>query len=292
MKYLYYPGCTLHAAHSTGSEFDFSFRHVCQHLEVELEEVPGWVCCGSTSAHATSRLLALSLPMKNLQLASGRGLDKMLIPCAACFSRFKFALYETGKDEALRKEVLDIIGPPAPENIQVIHPLEIFADEQSLAQLEKKVQRDLSGLKVACYYGCLLARPAKVTQFDECEYPMSMDRILTSIGATVVDWDYKTDCCGAGFSLTETDIVHKLTGDILQNAKDRGADAIAVACSMCHANLDTRQKEIEKLRGRKFDLPIFYFTQLMGLAFGLEPKALALQKHLTSPMKLLSSLSL
>jgi len=291
MKYSYFPGCSLHAAHSTGSEFDFSFRKVCRHLGIELEEVPGWVCCASPSAHSTSRLLALSLPMKNLQIASGQGLGKMLVPCAACFSRFKFAIHETENNEALSKEVLEIIGDPAPGKIEVIHPLEIFADKGSLEQLEGKIERTLSGLNVACYYGCLLVRPSKVTQFDECEYPVSMDRILNAMGVSTVDWDYKTECCGGGFSLTETDIVYKLCGDIFENARDRGANAIAVACPMCHANLDTRQAEIENLRGEKFDMPIVYFTQLMGLALGLDPKGLGLDKHLTSTEKVLEAIA-
>jgi heterodisulfide reductase subunit B len=284
MKFAYYPGCSLH---STGTEFDESFKAVCKKLEIELEEVPGWICCGTSPAHSTSRLLSLAMPLKNLVLAERTGLEEMVVPCAACFSRFKIALYEVGENEELKREVDEVVGSTFQGGIKVVHPLEVFSQLDS-EMVRSHVTRDLSGLKVACYYGCLLTRPPKATQFDVCEYPVTMDEVLRNVGIRTLDWSYKTECCGGIFSLTETDIVLKLVNDILNEAKAVGADAIAVACPLCHANLDTRLTEIEAKYAVDYgNMPTFYFTQLMGLAFGLSHKQLALGKHIVDPEPLL-----
>jgi heterodisulfide reductase subunit B len=163
--------------------------------------------------------------------------------------------------------------------------MEIFCNEENL---EEKVTRQMPELKVACYYGCLITRPSKVMQFDECEYPMAMDELLRSMGITTLDWSYKTECCGGALAMSRTDVVIKLTHDILEEAKAVGANAIAVACPLCHVNLDTRQEEVEQEYGVRYGLPIFYFTQLMGLALGVPSDKLGLQKHFVSADELLS----
>jgi heterodisulfide reductase subunit B len=169
--------------------------------------------------------------------------------------------------------------------MNVLSPLEIFCDYEGMAKL---VTRQLPELKVACYYGCLLTRPSKIMQFDECEYPMAMDELLRSMGIETLDWSYKTECCGGALAMTRTDVVLKLTRDILEEAKTVGANAIAVSCPLCHVNLDTRQAEVEKEYGVQYNIPIFYFTQLMGLAMGIAPDKLGLQKHFVSADGLLS----
>lgn len=274
--YGYYPGCSLH---STASEYDISFRAVAPMLGMELKEVPGWVCCGTSPAHASSHLLAVALPIKNLSMAENAGYPEIAVPCAACFSRFKIALHETSQKPKLMDEVKEIIGSPFQGKVKVLHPLEII-NKIDPKTIKESVKKDMAGLKVACYYGCLLTRPPKAVLFDDCEYPMSMDQIMDKCGATVLDWSYKTDCCGATFALTETDAVLNLTNKIMENAKAVGANAIAVACPLCHANLDTRQAEIEVKYQKQYDLPILYFTQIMGLAFGIESAKLGLAKHL------------
>jgi heterodisulfide reductase subunit B len=142
------------------------------------------------------------------------------------------------------------------------------------------VTKSLSGLKVACYYGCLLTRPKDVTHFDSPEYPMSMDYLMEALGAKAMDFDYKTECCGASFSISDTEIVESLSGKILEVAKESGAHMIVVACPLCQSNLDMRQPDIESHTGKKFDIPIMYFTQLMALAFGYPEKELKLAKHI------------
>jgi len=173
------------------------------------------------------------------------------------------------------------------EKVKVHHPLDILSNNGALSRLDQLVKNDLSRLRVVCYYGCLLTRPPKIMKLDVCEYPQSMDGILQALGMATLDWSYKTDCCGASFALTRTEIVLKLSRDILEAAKSVGADAVAVACPMCHVNLDTRQKEIEKKYQVRYHLPIFYFTQLMGLAFGIPAEELLLKRHLVDTQQVL-----
>ena len=282
-KYAYYPGCSLH---STGSEYDISFRAVCEKLGIEIEQIKGWICCGTSPAHSSSKLLSLALPFENLCLAKEMGMTDVVAPCASCFARLKTAAFEAGENPELAGQISEVLGKPLPESINVLSPLEIFHGKEGL---EDAVAKDMPGLKVACYYGCLLTRPAKVMQFDECEYPMVMDELLGSMGITTLDWSYKTECCGGALAMTRTDVVLKLTHDILEEAKAVGANAIAVACPLCHVNLDTRQEEVEQEYGVKYGLPVFYFTELMALAMGVPSDKLGLQKHFVGTDELLSA---
>ncbi len=282
-KYAYYPGCSLH---STGSEYDVSFRAVCKKVGIDLEEVKGWICCGTSPAHSSSKLISLALPYETLCLVEKMGASDVVAPCASCFARLRTAMYEVNEDPELAKQVSEALERPLPKSLNVVSPLEIFCEKEGLADA---VTKDLSGLKVVCYYGCLLTRPAKVMQFDECEYPMAMDELLRCMGITTLDWSYKTDCCGGSLSMTRTDVVFKLTNEILKEAKAVGANAIAVACPLCHVNLDTRQEEIEQEYGVKYGLPVFYFTQLMALAMGVPSDELRLKKHFVGTDELLSA---
>jgi len=221
-------------------------------------------------------LLSLALPFENLCLADEMGMTDVVAPCASCFARLKTAAFEAGEDSELAGRISEALDKPLPKSINVLSPLEIFHGKEGL---EAAVAKELPGLKVACYYGCLLTRPSKVMQFDECEYPMVMDELLGSMGITTLDWSYKTECCGGALAMTRTDVVLKLTHEILEEAKAVGANAIAVACPLCHVNLDTRQEEVERKYGVKYALPIFYFTQLMALALGSASDKLGLQKH-------------
>jgi heterodisulfide reductase subunit B len=215
-------------------------------------------------------------------------MSEVVAPCAACFSRLKGAIHAIDSNPELEGQIREILGMPLPRSIQVLSPLEIFSNGIDAAGA---VVRELPDLKVACYYGCLLTRPPEIMEFDDCEYPMSMDNVLRSMNVTTVDWSYKTDCCGGSLAVTETDVVRKLTRDILEEAKAVGANAIAVACPLCHANLDTRQGEIEREQGTKYDLPIFYFTQLMALAMGIAAEKLGIRKHFVAADKLLAGIS-
>lgn len=284
MKIAYFPGCSLH---STARDYDMSFQLVCRKLGIELQEIPHWVCCGASPAHVTSHLLSIALPCKNLVLAEEMGLNTVVAPCAACFNRLKIAKQEVAENSQLKKDVENVLGKSYRGKVEVKHPLQIIADEIGLAKVEKMVRRELQGLKVASYYGCLLVRPLNMVSFDDPEDPQSMDDLVTALGGEALPWAFKTECCGASFSLSETDIVLELSGEILDAALEAGAECILVACPLCQSNLDLRQKGIEKRLGKKFNLPILYFTELLGLALGLNMHELGLSKHIVDPCKLL-----
>jgi heterodisulfide reductase subunit B len=278
MKIAYYPGCSLH---STGIEYDVSTRKVCDALEIELVEVKDWICCGATPAHQCDDLMSVALPAKNLALAARTGnLKEVCAPCASCYSRLKFA-QERMTDENLKKNVEQIIGSECPEDVKVLHMLDVVVEKIGIDAVEEKVVRSLNGLKVACYYGCLLTRPPKVTGRHQFENPTDMESVMEALGAEAIDWNMKTFCCGASFALTQTDVVLELTRKVLADADSAGAQVISVGCPLCHANLDGRQQQINKKFNTNFRIPIFYFTELMGLALGIEAKDLGVFKHLT-----------
>jgi heterodisulfide reductase subunit B len=309
MKYAYYPGCSLH---STAKDYDMSARAVCQALGIELDEIPDWICCGATSAHATSELLALALPVKDLLAAkemSADGPTDVAVCCAACYSRLRIANATMAHSDAsahpnasahrsaakageLVNQVDQVVGSRYRGEVQVKHLLEIVTSEYGLEALQEKIQsspggRRLEGLKAAAYYGCLLLRPPETVALDDPENPRSMDELIAALGADAVDWPYKTECCGASLALTRTDVVLKLCRDIYQMAADSGAECLVVACPLCQANLDMRQAQVNKRFKTDFDLPVFYFTQLIGLALGLEAGDLGLGMGMVSPNKLL-----
>jgi heterodisulfide reductase subunit B len=284
MKYAYFPGCSLH---STAKEYDLSTKEVAKSLGIELIEIPDWICCGATPAHITMHLLSLALPVKNLLKAKAMDSYEVVTCCAACFSRLKIANHFMQNELGHRKKVERIVGEPYKGEVRVRHFLDVLVNVFGLKNLAERIINRLSGLKVACYYGCLLTRPPEITQLDDLEEPHLMDDLMRLLGIEPVKWPYKTECCGASFSLTKTDIVLKLAGDILQMAQDEGSQAIVVACPLCQSNLDLRQDAIEKKYKKNFNMPIFYFTQLVGLALGIEPKKLGLNKHIVNPLSLL-----
>jgi len=289
MRFGYYPGCSLH---STAVEYSESFEAICPKLDIELVEVPKWICCGSTPAHSVSHKLSVALPAKIMLNASDNGLKSVLVPCASCFQRLKTAQYELCNNESLKNEMQELFERKIEYNIDIIHPLALFKSEEIETRLKELKKKSLRGLKIACYYGCLLTRPPKIMNFDECENPVFMDNLLKLLDAETVRWNYKTICCGASLSLTRTDLVLKLLDDILSDAKASGANCISVACPLCHSNLDTRQAEVEEKYNRKYNLPVFYFSQLVGLSLGISPQELGLNRHLVDTYPLLSEANL
>ncbi len=281
----YYPGCSLH---SMASEYDHSIRAVSKTLGLELVEPEGWVCCGSSPAHRVDHKLATKLPLQNLALIEQMGLDEVTLPCAACFNRFKAAQHELEHHPELKDSLQQEIGYALQRSVAVRSLIDVMVNKVGLPAITAKTARPLAGLKVACYYGCLLTRPPAITGADSPEYPMEMDRLITSLGATVVDWGSKTSCCGASLSATRTEIALKLSGNILEDARAAGADVVVVACPLCHTNLDGRQHQIIQSRpGAGPEMPVLYFTQLMALAFGLGEKAAALSKNMVNPRPVL-----
>ena len=288
MRYAYFPGCSLG---SSGYDYHLSLKVVTRVLGIDLIEVKDWVCCGASSAHATSHLLSVALPVLNLSHAEKDGFDKLIAPCLACLSRFKAANVELEHDPELKSKIHQIFDYKYQGKVKVYHPLEVFL-EIGLETIREKIKKKLSGLKIACYYGCVLTRPPKVAQFDNVENPQSMDSIVRTLGAQPLEWSFKTECCGVSMTLTRSDMVLKLSNDILREAKEVGANAIAVCCPLCQANLDGRQRQIEETFKTRYGIPILYITQLMGLAFGAHPREVGIQKLITSPREPLGSIGL
>jgi heterodisulfide reductase subunit B2 len=284
VSYFFFPGCSLEG---TARDFHKSTVAVARALGLDMPELPGWMCCGSTSAHQTDPLLALALPAKNLAAAQGR---TVAVCCAACYSRLKSANHDITASADTRRKVADAIGTDYDGRTPVLHLLEILARDVGLKAVAAKVTRPLTGLKVACYYGCLLSRPPEVTNFDDPENPQLMDNLMSVAGAEPLDWPHKTECCGASYSITDVQVVLRLTREVLAMAKASGADAVVTACPLCQINLDMRQKDIEKKFGESYGLPIFYFTQLLGLSLGLSPKDLGLSSLIIDPMPVLAGM--
>lgn len=276
----YYPGCSLH---STAVEYDTSARGVCEALGLNLQEPEGWLCCGSSAAHRSNPDEAVRLPMENLSLVEQYGFSEVTMPCAACFNRHKTAQYEIRHHPNQRQKVEEAIGYKYKDKVTVNSLLDTILERVSLDELAERVEKPLKNLKVVSYYGCLLTRPPQVTEAKHHENPTGMDKLLKALGAEVKDWSYKTTCCGAGHSLTRPDIVLELSSNLIQHAREAGADAIALACPLCHTNLDARQFQMKL----EEPMPVLYFTQLMAIAFNLPDEVTALNKNLVDPKPLL-----
>ncbi len=282
-RYAYYPGCSLHG---TACDYGQSTEAVCEHLGLELHELQEWNCCGSSPAHMVSPMLALGLVGRNLRLAAATGLDTVVLPCAACYARFRETQHAL-RDRELAAKIAYVAGGEVPAGLKIEPLLGVLAQPAYLARLAAEQRRSLAGLKLAPYYGCLLTRPAEVAQFDDPEDPQSLDGLLRALGAEVVAWPGKTSCCGASLPLSRPDLVWRMSGQLLRWAAEAGADAIVTACPMCHSNLDTRQGQIRRARLGDHHLPIYYFTELVGYTLGLDVAQLGIARHLTDATGLL-----
>ena len=283
MKYAFFPGCSLE---STAWDFDRSTRAVCHALDIELVDIPGWACCGSTPAHATNDALSVALPVLNLQKAKAVKAPVMTA-CASCYARLRTANYRVRNDAAERARSKRITGKPYNGRVEVHHVLDVLVNHLGVDRIRERIERPLIGLRVACYYGCLLSRPPEVVAFDDPDHPSAMERLLEVAGAEPVRWPLATECCGAGLSLTHPDVVCKLGHRLLSSARAAGADCLAVACPMCQTNLDLRQEDAIQAHGRLPETPVPYVTQLLGLALGLTPAELGLEALFIAPKLLL-----
>ena len=277
MKVSYYPGCSLEGS---ARDYQDSIEGVCKKLGIELVELQDWNCCGATAAHSLNHRASIELPGRNLVIAEGAGND-LVAPCPMCFNRLKTA------EKGLLK------APPGQYRYNIEGKVKIWdladfmAREEVLELIEPNVTNPLEGIKAACYYGCMTSRPPKVTDAENCENPMSMDRILQRLGAETIDWPYKTDCCGASHVVARPDMVFKMVGKLFRHALELGANCVVVSCQMCQANLDIYQDKIGEELGMTVDLPIIYFTELIGLAMKEKNVENWLSRHFVDPLKFL-----
>lgn len=280
MEVSFYPGCT---SHSTGLEYSLSLHAVFDALGLELSEIDDWNCCGGAAAHSLSHLLGLALPARNIAKAQVRDLP-LAIPCPGCFNAVKRAQYALSNDPDMRKTLEDIVGFKYKGNLEVKAMHEVMLEQVGLDKVRSSVKKPLSGLKVVSYYGCALVRDPKVVQMGDYENPMFLDDLVTTLGGEAQDWSYKTDCCGADLGMTHGNIVKDIVDRITGMAMEAGADCVMTSCGLCQINLDMKQTG---KNGAK--IPVFYFTELMGIAMDLPGREEWWDKHIVSPRPLLKA---
>lgn len=276
MRYTYFPGCSNH---SSSRDYEESTREVCAALGIELVELQDWNCCGTTAVMGVDPMAAMALSARNLALAAAGGSREMVVTCNSCFSTLRRAgqFYQS---EPLTRDAVDRalgeVGLTLQKPVPVRHLLDVLLNDVGLDGIGARVSNPLVGLKVVPYYGCLVGRPKN--DFDDRENPCSLERLLGTTGAVLLPFEHKARCCGGALMTTKTEVALELCRDILQEAVERGAEVMAVTCPMCHLNLDAYQGQINQRFGTKFNLPILYFTQILGLSFGLREKELGLTR--------------
>ncbi|HOW68047.1 MAG TPA: CoB--CoM heterodisulfide reductase iron-sulfur subunit B family protein [Candidatus Paceibacterota bacterium] len=281
MKYSYFPGCSLKG---TGRAYEESLLPVFRAMDIELEELEDWNCCGATAYMAVDEVKACVMASRNLAIAEKAGHKELVAPCNACYlvlNKTKHYLHESPSvkrviDAALKQGNLTYTG-----NVPVRHPLDVLVNSVGLDEVKKRVKQPLKGLKVAPYYGCQIVRP--YSTFDDQYNPTTMDRLLEALGATVVTYPLKTRCCGGSLTGTLPEPGLLCSYILLKEAIKRGADVVATICPLCQFNLDGYHDKIEA-KWESVRIPTVYFSQLMGLAFGLPAQELGLHRGFV-PMK-------
>ncbi len=266
----YYPGCS---GLGTSQEYEASTRAVCGALGIMLQEIPDWTCCGSTPAHTVDHVLSTALAVRNFAQAETAGIGNVITPCPSCLKNLKNALGNM-EDPLFAARVNALTERPLAKAHTVKSVLQVIVEDLGLDAVKEKVRRPLKGLKLVPYYGCLMTRPADQMGFDDPENPTSMDRLLEALGAEVLPFPLKVECCGASFGIPRRDVIVRLSGKLLSLAKSLGADAVVAACPLCQMNLDLRQSQIDT----GLHMPVPYFTQLLGWSLGLDEKTLGFDK--------------
>jgi heterodisulfide reductase subunit B len=293
MKYGYYPGCSLER---NARAYHDSTMAISKPLNLEFVEVEDWNCCGATEYIALNKIPAFALISRNLALAADQNIGENLVaPCSACYLNLKKADHYLAETPDLKQKIDTALNAGGlqyePGSINVQHLLETLVLDVGFEAIEEQVQKPLYNLKVAPYYGCLVPRPAAMESFDDPEHPMSLDKLIEKLGATVVDFPLKAQCCGGHMTQISEDTALELIRHLLKNAADNGADLIATICPMCQLNLDAYQDAVNARFGTDYHIPIVYFTQLMGLAFGIPAKKLGFGKEIVSSRAALEKIS-
>lgn len=270
--FSYYPGCT---SHSTAIEYIEASKAVLDALDIELKELPDWCCCGAASAHNLSSSLALGLSAFNVGEAHKAGAD-LVIPCAGCFGNLAQADYVMRHDRDECKRLEKELDFTYNGEVKMLSLVDLLAREELRPAIKKLVKKPLKGLKVVCYYGCAIIRPAAITGVDDSENPLRIDTMMADLGADVIDWSCKVDCCGGDLGLTDAEKTTELVNKIVDYAVAAEADCLVTSCALCQANVDIRQQR----------LPILYFTEMMAEALQLGDRQRWWKKHFNDPSKL------
>jgi heterodisulfide reductase subunit B2 len=285
MDYVYFPGCTLY---TKAKNFDQTARSCSSLLGFELKEMPNWTCCGATFPLATDNVMALLPPARILANAREAG-PVLTTLCAICFNVIKRTNVLLAKDEEKRTKINNFIEKNYAGDLKVLHYLEILKQEIGYARLREAVKKNLSGLKAAAYYGCMLLRPFDEMGFDDKERPTLFEELLETLGAAPVDFPMNIECCGSFQSVGAPEVATECARRILGSAIKNGAEVVVSTCPMCTFNIDHKQADI---KGKYLDfktIPVLYFTQVLGLALGVEPGALGFEQNAVDPLPLLKN---
>ncbi|MBN2246744.1 MAG: CoB--CoM heterodisulfide reductase iron-sulfur subunit B family protein [Candidatus Aminicenantes bacterium] len=278
-EYVYYPGCSLK---SSSKHYEESILPVLKVLGLDMDEMEDWNCCGATAYFAVDDALGAAVSGRNLSIAEKTGKD-IFAPCAGCYLTLKknnqFLKERSEKAEKVLNHMKNT-GCEYKGTVEVKHPLEVFVKEVGLDKIKEKVQQKLTGLKVACYYGCQVVRP--YTDFDDPDYPVTLDKIMEALGAEAVDYSAKTRCCGGSLTSSLDNVGADLNYIILKEAKKKGADVIVTICPLCLFNLEIIQNKVVKKYKEDVKIPVLFFTQLMGLAFGIPKEDLGFSRSIIS----------
>ena len=284
-SFLYYPGCSMEAS---ASAYQMSLMEVCGVLDMRLEEIRDWNCCGATEYLAVSLTPAYALIGRNLALASkqANGSKTVVAPCSACYLNLAKADYYMRERPTLGEKVNAALAAGGLHydagSLQIRHLLDVLVRDIGLDAIRAKVVRPLSGLRVAPYLGCMVPRPDYEKRWSDHERPDELDRLLEALGAQVVDYPLKTHCCGGHMTQIGPETAYELIRRLLDGAQRREADLMATLCPMCQMNLDAYQGETNRHFGADYHVPILFFTQLMGIAFGLAPEKLGFGREFVS----------
>lgn len=290
MEMAYYPGCSLHASTAL---YDIQCKEVLGKLDVDLREIKDWNCCGATSAAKTNDFLAIALPARNLGIAESSGYAEMMIPCASCYSRTLIAQKTLESDKDLRDKINAELSEKIRGKIKLLSILDLLVKKSKSGEIAAKAAKKLTGLKPACYYGCLQTRyPMDVEFSDSIENPQGMETVCKALGAEAIDWGYKTDCCGASASVNDTDLSIKLMSNIMRDAVGRGANCFVTTCPMCQLNMDAYQEKAGEKYGISARLPVYFITELIGVSMGIGALELQLDRHFIEAIGLLKGLEL
>ncbi|HWR90517.1 MAG TPA: CoB--CoM heterodisulfide reductase iron-sulfur subunit B family protein [Dissulfurispiraceae bacterium] len=290
MEIAYYPGCSLHAS---SEMYDLQSKLVFKKLGIELKEIDDWNCCGATSASKTNEFLAVALPARNLGIADASGLSEILIPCSSCYSRMLVSQKRLAEDQGLKNVINAELAKKVQGNVKIRSIVELLVNKTKSKDFGDVVTKKLEGLKPACYYGCLLTRfPGDIAIPDNVENPQGMENVCKALGAQPVEWSYKTDCCGASASVNDGDVSLFLMSKIMKDAIGRGANCFVVTCPMCQLNLDMYQNDVVNKHGIQQKLPVYFITELVGLAMGLSPSQMHVDRHFVESVRLLKELNL
>lgn len=290
MEIGYFPGCTLHASSRL---YDVQTKLVLGELGIDLCELEDWNCCGATSASKTDDFLAIALPARNLGIADASGLSEIVIPCSACYSRMLVAQSRLASDEKLKEEINAELSKKVKGGVKIRSILEMLVPKAESGELAERAPKKLKGLKPVCYYGCLQTRfPLEVPVPDDVENPQGMEIVLKALGAKALDWSYKTDCCGASAAVNDAKTAVRLMSRIFKDAVARGANCFVTTCPMCQMNMDCHQEMVREESGVNESLPVYFITELVGVAMDKPPKELQIDRHFVDAVGLLKELDL